>query len=493
MTNSPSFSCPALVGGLLLLCATAAIAGPVYQPPGTNLTYGDVTHGQAAQSASSNPAAAAADRARQTDELKSSAVISAAGGLEYGNVQNLFDFYDNLAGGYEPSDPGTGGGPGRDPGDKPDAGIDLGIIWDSLDPDVQGTIEAIGKEIVTQAALLALIREDGYGKTWLAANVPVQFGNDRFGGTWTLEASWSGASKSFGVVQPIDFDEAAAESALQDWLRNNPTNLPRAIDLSDQIRLTVDALTNTVKFALANDSSMLSKAVQTTELSLGYSRRGWSNDSGALYLGAEARLYMMRLSRFSVRFGDITNSEELFDAIRNNDFRNAERAGLDVGALWVANNYQLGIQLTNLNQPKFSFPAVNLDPYVNEEIINYLQTDQSYTMDRQVKLEGSLFTSDRRWSAHLGLDADSATDPLGDDFQWLTISAAYATDSRWIPAARIGYRENLTGTEKKYLSVGVTAFKIVNFDISSALDTVKIDGKKLPQGIMASIGFQISW
>jgi hypothetical protein len=66
--------------------------------------------------------------------------------------------------------------------------------------------------------------------------------------------------------------------------------------------------------------------------------------------------------------------------------------------LWVANNYQLGIQLTNLNQPKFSFPAVNLDPYVNEEIINYLQTDQSYTMDRQVKLEGSLFTSDRRWS-----------------------------------------------------------------------------------------------
>jgi hypothetical protein len=323
--------------------------------------------------------------------------------------------------------------------------------------------------------------------------VPVQFGNDRFGGTWTLEASWSGASKSFGVVQPIDFDEAAAESALQDWLLNNPTNLPRGVELNGQVRLTIDALTNAVKFGLANDSSMLSKAVQTTELSLGYSRRGWSNDSGALYLGAEARLYMMRLSRFSVRFGDITNSEELFDAIRNSNFRNAERAGLDIGALWVADNYQLGIQLTNLNQPKFSFPTVNLDPYVNEEIINYLQTDQSYTMDRQVKLEGSLFTSDRRWSAHLGLDADSATDPLGDDFQWLTLSAAYATDSRWIPAARIGYRENLTGTEMKYLSVGVTAFKFVNFDISSALDTVKIDGKKLPQGIMASIGFQISW
>jgi hypothetical protein len=45
----------------------------------------------------------------------------------------------------------------------------------------------------------------------------------------------------------------------------------------------------------------------------------------------------------------------------------------------------------------------------------------------------------------------------------------------------------------KYLSLGVTAFKIVNFDIASALDTVKIDGEKLPQGLMVSLGFQITW
>ena len=45
----------------------------------------------------------------------------------------------------------------------------------------------------------------------------------------------------------------------------------------------------------------------------------------------------------------------------------------------------------------------------------------------------------------------------------------------------------------KYIGIGVTAFKIVNFDISSALDTVKIDGQKLPQGLMVSLGFQITW
>ncbi len=73
------------------------------------------------------------------------------------------------------------------------------------------------------------------------------------------------------------------------------------------------------------------------------------------------------------------------------------------------------------------------------------------------------------------------------------MSAGFTNDSFWLPAGRIGYRQNLTGTELGYVSIGFTAFKIFNFDIASALDTVKIDGKKLPQGLMGSIGFEITW
>jgi len=43
-----------------------------------------------------------------------------------------------------------------------------------------------------------------------------------------------------------------------------------------------------------------------------------------------------------------------------------------------------------------------------------------------------------------------------------------------------------------YFGLGVTAFKIVNIDIASSLETVNISGTKLPQGLMASIGFQIA-
>lgn len=494
MRNGGSFIHKVIVAGFFLSAGTAALAGPVYQPAGANLTYGDVTHGQRVQSASSNPAAAAADLARGTGKSTRGTVLSAAAGLEYGNVEDLFDFYDKVTGAYEPSDPGSGGGgPGQDPDDKPDGGIDLGDIWDSLDPDFQATIEAVATEVVTQAALLELIRKEGYGKAWLAADAPFVLGNVHLGGAWTFGVNWSGTSKAFGIAQAIEFDENAAQAALEDWFNQLPINRPVQFPLTEQILLTINPVTDAVRFAIENDSSIVSKAAQMTELNVGYSRDVWSSSAGSLYLGAEARLYLMRLSRLSVRFGDITDSEELFDAIRHSDFRSSERLGVDIGALWVGKNYQIGAQLTNVNEPKFIFPDLDLNPYSDEGIIGFLQRDQSYTMDRQFKLEASLFTSDRRWSTHLGFDADSATDPMGDDYQWLTLSTGFTTDSWWIPGARIGYRQNLVGTELKYIGIGLTAFKIFNIDISSALDTVRIDGTTLPRGLMTSIGFQITW
>ena len=482
-----------VAGGIFLFSATTALAQSVFQPPGANLTFGDVTHGQRIQSASGNPAAAAADFARGADTRTRGVVLSGAAGLEYGNVQNLFDFYDEVTGAYKPGDPSDPDPPGQDPGDKPGDGIDLGDIWDSLDPDFQATIKAVGKEVATQTALLALIREEGYGKAWLSGNAPFILGGEHLGGAWTFGVNWSGTAKAFGLVEAIDFDEDAAREALEDWWNQLPIDRPVQFPVSDEVLLAIQPATNAVRFAIQNDSSMLSKAAQMTELNVGYSRHAWSNSAGSLYLGAEARLYLMRLSRLTVRFGDITDSEELFDYIFDHDFRNAERVGIDIGALWVGENYQIGAQLTNANEPKFNFPAVDLDPYNNEDIIGFLERDQTYRMDRQLKLEASLFTSDRRWSAHLGLDADPATDPMGDRYQWMTLSAGFQTDSRWIPNARLGYRQNLSGTELGYLGIGLTAFKIVNIDIASALDTVSIDGTTLPQGLMVSIGFQITW
>ena len=481
----------ATLAGALLTASVSA--GPVYQPAGANLTLGDVTHGGRALSASSNPAAAAADRARAAGKPVRGTVLSGAAGLEYGNVQNLFDLYNELTQAYAPSDPGTGGGPGQDPGDKPDEGISIGDILDSLDPNVQEALNAIAREVATQTVLLLLIRDEGYAKAWLSADAPFVFDKQVLGGTWTFGVNWSGSSKTFGITEPIEFDRDTALQAIENWVNTLPINRPSTLPVSDNIVLTPSADQNTVFLAITNDSSLVSKSTQTTEFSLSYSREAMAGDSGSLYFGARANIYLKQLSRFSVRFGDITDSEELFDAIRSADFRSDEGAGIDLGVLWVGENYQLGAQVTNVNEPEFVFPDVNLAPYRSESIIRALENDKTYTLDRQLKLEASLFSEDRRWSAHLGYDVDPVTEPMGDRFQWATLSGGFTTDSWWIPSLRIGYRQNLSGTELGYVSIGATLFKYVNFDIASALDSVKIDGQKLPQGLMASIGFEISW
>ena len=195
----------------------------------------------------------------------------------------------------------------------------------------------------------------------------------------------------------------------------------------------------------------------------------------------------------SFRFGDITDSQELFDSIRDSDFEDDQGFGLDLGVLWVGSGYRLGATVTNVNQPKFEYPSVDLSTYSDSEIIRLLENDKIYIKERQLKLEASFFSPNGRWTFNLGLDANDLEDPVGDEFQWFTASAGYATDSWWLPGVRFGYRQNLVGTELSYLGVGVTAFRVVNIDLASAFDTVEIDGEDLPQGLLVSIGVDISF
>jgi hypothetical protein len=478
---------------LALTLPGTALAGPVYHPPGANLTYGDVTHGMRVQSASSNPAAAASDRARHPDKSIRGTAVSLAAGIEYGNIQELFDFYDQLSQAFAPSEPGEGGGPGQNPDEKPDDGINIGDILDTVDPDVAAAVEALADEVAVQSAILALISVEGYARAWAAADIPFVMGSGFLDGTWTFGVNLSGSARAFGLVEEIDFDADDARVAIEDWVNALPIDRPPRIQVSDDIVLTPVPDQNAVLFQIENDSSLLTKSAQTGDISLGYSREGWTNASGALYWGLEGHMYVKRLSRLSVRYGDITDSKELFEAIRDNDYRTDEGFGLDIGVLWAADTYQLGAQVTNINEPSFVFPDVNLSPYSSEEIISFLEQDQRYVLERQLKLEASFFGSDRRWSVNLGLDGNAIEDALGDEFQWATLSAGFSFDSWWVPNFRFGYRQNLAGTELGYLSLGLTAFKFVNFDIASALDTVSIDGTDLPQGLMASIGFQIHW
>ncbi len=164
------------------------------------------------------------------------------------------------------------------------------------------------------------------------------------------------------------------------------------------------------------------------EVSLGYGRE-ISTRRGQLFIGAEGKFYGLDLSRVGVRFGDITDSEVLWETIRDANYLSDSSFGVDVGVLWATDRYQRGASLTNVNEPTFYYPNLDTGRYSDSEVIDRLIQDQSYTMTRQLKLEGTVYGRSRDWSMNLGLDANEAEDPMGDTFQWLTLSAGLATDS----------------------------------------------------------------
>ncbi len=481
MPARQSLRISATVAGWLLV--STASAQSVFQPLGSHLTLGDVTSRSDILSIAGNPATPAMHQSEQQGG-ENRAMLSGAAGLEYGNVEELFRFLDDISGAYKPS----GGGRPR-----PDPGIDIGEIIDAIDPNIRPAIDAVAREVATQSSILALIANEGYGKAWLAADIPIAWNNEFLGGTWTTHLGWSGVSKAYGVSVPIEFDVDQALAELERWVEEAIGELSGEVALSDQVSLRVDPASGDTILILDNDSSLITKSAQLTDIGFGYSRPAWSSPNGRLYVGIEARLYLMRLSRLSTRLGDITDSEELFKSIRDADFRSATDTGLDFGFLWAGENYQLGAQLTNVNQPTFDFPGVDLEPYRDTRLIRFLERDQRYVMDRQLKLEASFFARSRRWSAHMGFDADPATDAMGDKFQWATASVAIGFDKPWLSNLRFGYRQNLAGTELAYVNAGVTAFRHLNIDVASALESVRIDGRNLPQGLMVSLGMQFSW
>jgi hypothetical protein len=114
-------------------------------------------------------------------------------------------------------------------------------------------------------------------------------------------------------------------------------------------------------------------------------------------------------------------------------------------------------------------------------------------MDRQVKLEASVFSEGRRRTLNIGLDADSTIDPMGDEFQWMTVSAGLNLDTGWLPNLRVGYRRNLAGTELSYVGIGATMFKWFNVDAAFEINQVNIDDEDYPRGAILSLGFQIDF
>lgn len=243
---------------------------------------------------------------------------------------------------------------------------------------------------------------------------------------------------------------------------------------------------------LKTDTAAYIKSATGVQLSLGYSRGLYQNTSGSLLVGGRLNHYSVELGKGLARLqNDDENSDfgdELEDDLDRNT-RSSSAFGLDVGAIWAAQNYRFGGTLLNINEPEFDYPVLVGD--IADNFSGRIDLNETYTMDRQLQLEGAVFSSNQSWHLSAAYDVNSSHDPVGDEYQWASISTGYAGEGWLIPGFRVGYRTNTAGSELSYVTGGLTLFRVLNLDAAVSTDTADVDGSEVPRSAMFSASLEM--
>lgn len=254
---------------------------------------------------------------------------------------------------------------------------------------------------------------------------------------------------------------------------------------------------------LETDASFNAKTAVDLAVGLGYSQSMWESSHGMLVGGVKATMHNISMGHALVAFDD--DSVEADDAISDaidDDAVESTGVGIDLGAIWVSNYYQVGVTFANVNEPEFD--GVVLDTttsgcrscVVAGNLVSNgkITSGQKYVMEMQTTIDAAVSTSGKQVTLGMSYDTNAVKDAVGDEYQWAAASLSYYGDSHFLPGIRVGYRQNMAGTELSYASLGLTFLKRLNLDLAVALDTVEDeDGDELPRGGFLSLSYDTAF
>lgn len=286
------------------------------------------------------------------------------------------------------------------------------------------------------------------------------------------------------------------------------------IDLSINTQIAALILDDVLSINASDDTyntntSLYMKSGIETRVSFTYGGKYFEDSAisslGDFYAGAKLNIIRLELSK-QVKLLQDFEGDEIEDVI-SDDYDKYLKAstgvGLDIGLMWDAEWYRLGLTMENINSPSFEYGELGVDcdgisgdaiARNSCEISRYfidqgrIKGKEEHTMHAKTRVDGLLKVTDR-WSISSSLDLAEYDDIVGFENQWFHVATSYETSGWWLPSTRLGYQKNLTGTELSSLLFGMTFFKVVNLDIEYGLESIEIDGSSGPRRFGFSLAF----
>lgn len=280
--------------------------------------------------------------------------------------------------------------------------------------------------------------------------------------------------------------------------------------LDDEI--TVNTFTNQFE----TNTAIYLKSVEYTTIGLSYSReidhglvKGFTDPlGGRLLAGVRGNLYSMNLSKQVVGLLNIDEDDELGDVIQDDLSANkvtTTNIGLDLGLIWEAPNYHVGFNWRNINEPEFDYGTLGQNCSSKDSSTsmsncftalyfaadNRITLGETYVMTAQTTIDAALNTENKRWRVATSYDLQPMRDPIGDEYQWASASAAYVGST--IIGGRLGLSKNLTGSNLTMLNAGLSLFGGMNLDLRYSLDKIEVDGAEAPRAFAINLGFENSF
>jgi hypothetical protein len=520
----------------ILLFPCLAIAGPSNIPLGPNLTYGDISINNNLLSNVTNPAFGAT-MIKQGDNDYRIGIINVGGFYEVGDVSNIVDIADQTStdleqtidtGSFTVSDAGgvysvtnTGNTVSIDTGAiiassissmllaDPDIVLDqtkytnelTRLITSETENQLNRAVNDLAKSLVDSITtsitpVITELNNDGYLKGGAAGYLPLTpfvVSHEALGGSMEIHANYSVQGKAKFLSSYV---KPAAQANIV---------LPSPAAGSD-ITVASNWGVGSVSpsFDVDTDAAAIFKIATIQEIGIGYSREVYSHENGKIYAGGQLNRYDVGLSKSYVGLQNSSNVDRLLKDQLDASRETESGFGVDVGVIWVADNYRLGATINDINAPSFKYTNSTDDCSVFNDYVDINESNNnvtsatladcnkndSYVIDPQLKLRAVTSAWNEKLTIGLGYDANAVKDPFGQKYQWLTLGAGVNLGN-WA-AIRTGYRANQATNGLKFITFGFTILSF-NVDLGVSSEKAQIDGESVPRSMYASLSWGLNF